>query len=167
LGKVIFHADRGCQGGFNWSSQHPEQEVRDGQTSGMDDVVDGSIDDEVAGAPARRREGPRQFWTEIAKGLWAEDAAEVVGVSPAVRTRWFRHAGVMSPFERPGLSSRYLSFREREEIALMNAQNTGVREIARRVGRDPLTISRELRRNRWTPSGSRGPVVTAWESAPR
>ncbi|MFB7949902.1 DDE-type integrase/transposase/recombinase [Kitasatospora phosalacinea] len=23
-GPVIFHSDRGCQGGFNWSSQHPD-----------------------------------------------------------------------------------------------------------------------------------------------
>ncbi|MDQ0835896.1 transposase InsO family protein [Streptomyces achromogenes] len=24
IGPVIFHSDRGCQGGFNWSSQHPD-----------------------------------------------------------------------------------------------------------------------------------------------
>jgi len=40
-----------------------------------------------------------------------------------------------------------LSFSEREEIALLRAQNCGVREIARRLGRSPSTISRELRRN--------------------
>ena len=74
-------------------------------------------------------------------------------MSPAVGARWFRHAGGMSPFERPGLSGRYLSFREREEIALLKAQNVGVREIARRVGRDPSTISRELRRNAATRGG--------------
>jgi IS30 family transposase len=33
------------------------------------------------------------------------------------------------------LSGRYLSFVEREEIALLKAQHLGVREIARRVGR--------------------------------
>lgn len=31
--KVIFHADRGCQGGFNWSSQHPVVEVFHGSSS--------------------------------------------------------------------------------------------------------------------------------------
>jgi IS30 family transposase len=51
------------------------------------------------------------------------------------------------------LSGRYLSFREREEIALLNAQNVGVREIGRRIGRDPSTISRELRRNATTRCG--------------
>ena len=52
------------------------------------------------------------------------------------------------------LSGRYLSFAEREEIALLRAQKCGVREIARRVGRSPSTISRELRRNAGTRGGS-------------
>jgi IS30 family transposase len=50
-------------------------------------------------------------------------------------------------------SSRYLSFAEREEIAMLKAQDHGVREIARRIGRDPATVSRELRRNAGTRSG--------------
>ena len=45
------------------------------------------------------------------------------------------------------MSGRYLSFAEREEIALLHAQLVGVRAIARRLGRSPSTISRELRRN--------------------
>ncbi|MDQ6731398.1 MAG: helix-turn-helix domain-containing protein, partial [Actinomycetota bacterium] len=51
------------------------------------------------------------------------------------------------------LWGRYLSFAEREEIALLRAQGAGVREIARRVGRSPSTISRELRRNVATRNG--------------
>jgi IS30 family transposase len=51
------------------------------------------------------------------------------------------------------LSGRYLSFAEREEIALLRAQQCGVREIARRLRRSPSTISRELRRNAATRSG--------------
>jgi len=50
------------------------------------------------------------------------------------------------------LSGRYLSFAEREEIAILHA-SLGVREIARRIGRSPSTISRELRRNAATRSG--------------
>src|SRR5690606_29718556 len=49
-------------------------------------------------------------------------------------------------------SGRYLSFEEREEIALLRAKDKGVREIARELGRDPGTISRELRRNAATRS---------------
>ena len=51
------------------------------------------------------------------------------------------------------LSGRYLSFAEREEIAILNAQDAGVREIARCLGRSPSTISRELRRNAATRGG--------------
>ena len=44
-------------------------------------------------------------------------------------------------------TGRYLSFLEREEIAICRAYGYGVREIARHLGRDPSTVSRELRRN--------------------
>ncbi len=50
-------------------------------------------------------------------------------------------------------SGRYLSFAEREEIALLRASGGGVREIASRLDRSPSTISRELRRNAATRSG--------------
>ncbi len=51
------------------------------------------------------------------------------------------------------LSGRYLSFAEREEIALLRAQSLGVREVARRLGRTASAISRELRRNAATRGG--------------
>jgi IS30 family transposase len=51
------------------------------------------------------------------------------------------------------LSGRYLSFAEREELAILHAQSAGVREIARQMGRSASTISRELRRNAATRSG--------------
>ena len=69
------------------------------------------------------------------------------GVSSPVAFRWFRHAGGVNPCLCPSVSGRYLSFGEREEIALFRAQGLGVREIARRLNRSPSTISRELRRN--------------------
>jgi len=59
----------------------------------------------------------------------------------------------MPPFDLDPLSGRYLSFPEREEIALLRAQGAGVRQIARTIGRDPSTISRELRRNAATRGG--------------
>lgn len=51
-------------------------------------------------------------------------------------------------------TGRYLSFLEREEIAICRAYIYGVREIARYLGRSPSTISRELRRNAATRGGS-------------
>jgi IS30 family transposase len=58
------------------------------------------------------------------------------------------------PSVDPGLlSGRYVSFAEREEIAILKAQGVGVRETARRLGRAPSTVSRELRRNAATRGG--------------
>jgi IS30 family transposase len=88
-----------------------------------------------------------RFWAAIAQGVRSEDAALEIGVSPAVGARWFRHAGGVNPSLAPTVSGRYLSFAEREDIAIWHAQKLGVREIARRLHRSPSTISRELRRN--------------------
>jgi IS30 family transposase len=91
---------------------------------------------------------------EIAKGLLPEEAAGVIGVAQAVGARWFHNAGGMPPFDlKQKPSGRYLSFAEREDIALLKAQEKGVREIARTIGRDPGTVSRELRRNAATRCG--------------
>jgi IS30 family transposase len=105
------------------------------------------------GRPPVRRELERLFWTKIAGGLSSEDAALACGVSAPVGSRWFRNAGGMSPLSLVPPSGRYLSFAEREEVALLNAQQLGVREIARKLGRSPSTISRELRRNAATRGG--------------
>ena len=105
------------------------------------------------GAPALRREIERAFWRAIATGITAEEAAAIVGVSQAAGARWFRQGGGMPTVELTPLTGRYLSFSEREEIAVHRAQGLGVREIARRIGRDPSTVSRELRRNAATRCG--------------
>lgn len=93
------------------------------------------------------REDRARFWAAIARGIKTEDAAAEAGVSSPVAFRWFRHAGGVNPCLPSTVSGRYLSFAEREDIAVWHAQKLGVREIARRLGRSPSTISRELRRN--------------------
>jgi transposase, IS30 family len=93
------------------------------------------------------REDRVRFWAAIGRGASSEDAAREIGVSQAVGTRWFRQAGGVAPKLPPAVSGRYLSYAEREDIAIWHAQQAGVREIARRLGRSPSTISRELRRN--------------------
>ena len=93
------------------------------------------------------REDRVRFWAAIAGGVKTADAAGEAGVSSPVGFRWFRHGGGVNPGLCSTVSGRYLSFGEREEIALFRAQGLGVREIARRLGRSPSTISRELRRN--------------------
>lgn len=93
------------------------------------------------------REDRVRFWAAISRGVRTEDACVEAGVSSPVGFRWFRHAGGVNPGLPASVSGRYLSFSEREDIALWRAQGLGVRAIARRLGRDPSTVSRELRRN--------------------
>jgi IS30 family transposase len=103
--------------------------------------------------PVGRLEHRQWFWAAIARGLSSEDAAAQAGVSAAVGVRWFREGGGMPTVTLAAPSGRYLSFAEREEIAILRAGGAGVREIARQLGRSPSTISRELRRNAATRSG--------------
>jgi len=106
------------------------------------------------GRPGVNQRGvQREFWKRIAEGMQSEEAAVACGVSTPVGTRWFRDGGGMPPISLTEPSGRYLSFTEREEIAILNAQHHGVREIARRLRRDPSTVSREVRRNAATRSG--------------
>lgn len=106
--------------------------------------------------PVWQREHLCRFWLEIAAGLSSEEAAVAAGVSAPVGARWFRSSGGMPPTHlapsAPVPKQRCLSFVEREEIALERARGTGVRAIARKLGRSPSTISREIRRNSATRS---------------
>jgi len=102
---------------------------------------------------AGRRDHRQEFWKAIARGASSWDAALEAGVSQPVGTRWFREKGGMPPTNLTPLSGRYLSFAEREEVALLHAQKFGVCEIARRIERSSSTISRERRRNAATRSG--------------
>ena len=104
--------------------------------------------------PGWQRDQRQRFWMEIAKGTSSEDAAIAVGVASAVGSRWFREAGGMRPISLAPSSGRYLTLNEREEIAILKAKGCDVRQIAREVGRPPSTISRELRRNAATRTGT-------------
>src|SRR5215472_14262547 len=99
----------------------------------------GWVTDRTGRAPMRspgrpgvnQRETKQAFWARIAAGAASEEAALASGVSQPVGTRWFREAGGMAPISQAPLSGRYLSFAEREEIAILHARGCGVREIAR------------------------------------
>lgn len=107
--------------------------------------------------PVGRRDHRRLFWTAIARGAKSTDAGLEAGVSPVVGSRWFRECGGVIPRSVFHVESgRYLSFAEREQVALWRAEKLGVREISRRLGRSPSTVSRELRRN----ASTRGGVLT-------
>jgi IS30 family transposase len=88
----------------------------------------------------------RRFWRLIADGCSTEGASLEVGIEGSTGRLWFAQAGGMPPLTLAEPRGRYLSFSEREEIALGKAANLGVREIARQLGRNGSTVSRELAR---------------------
>jgi IS30 family transposase len=125
-----------------------------GLPKGWGSVVTGRPAMRSPGRPSvGRREHRQRFWAAIALGARSDAAGVEAGVSPVVGVRWFREAGGVPPISQAPLSGRYLSFAEREELAVLRAGGCGVREVARRLGRSPSTISRELRRNAATRSG--------------
>ena len=102
---------------------------------------------------------PRQtrveFWRAIRAGLLPQTAAHLVGVAPNAGQRWFRKAGGVITNGAGPVSGRYLSYPEREEIAIGLARGESIRVIAARIGRDPSTISRERARNSTVRTGYR------------
>ena len=68
------------------------------------------------------------------------------GVSAKLVRKWRARVGGVIPAPVV-VNARYLSRDERYEIARLRDLQVGVREIGRRLGRAPATVSRELRRN--------------------
>ena len=87
------------------------------------------------------------FWAALQRGEFITDAAAEVGTYRKKGTRWVAAAGGVRPRRGRDLKGRCLAFSEREEIALGRARGESMRCIARRLGRSPSTVSRELRRN--------------------
>ena len=94
------------------------------------------------------RQGQRRFWEGVRGGLAWWEAAEGAGVNQRTAEHWFRHSGGVMPPHVPAPSSqRYLSLNEREEIFAGVERGDSIRAIAKRIGRWPSTVLRELRRN--------------------
>jgi transposase, IS30 family len=87
------------------------------------------------------------FWAAMARGEFVTTAAEEVGTYREMGERWLRAEGGIRPRRGRDLKGRCLTFAEREEIALARAGGESMRSIARRLGRSPSTVSRELARN--------------------
>lgn len=83
------------------------------------------------GAPSLGNEIERRFWQQTATGITSEKAAQEVGASQAVGSRWFRYRGGTPLFMSKPTTGRYLSFPEREEIALLSvASRWGSRTVS-------------------------------------
>ncbi len=144
-------------GGFTWSSQHRGGVFCDGGSAAFGSGFTGQA--EVAraawrgdaGAPAPvlgfYRGGPVERGRGNGGGRIAAGRLEMV-------PGFGRDAAVALVALCQGALGAHLSFPEREEIALLQVQGLGVREIARRLGRAGSTISRELRRNAATRGGN-------------
>jgi IS30 family transposase len=89
----------------------------------------------------------REFWRQIRAGLVIEHAAAAAGVSQTAGRRWFTERGGVPSVDLAEPAGRYLSQGEREEVAVGLAGGESLRSIARRLGRCPATVSREVRRN--------------------
>jgi transposase, IS30 family len=89
----------------------------------------------------------RAFWRGVRDGLSTVDAAKRAGVSAGRGFRWFRDCGGVAPVSLAEPAGRYLSLSEREEISRGLAADSSFRAIARQLGRNVSTISREVERN--------------------
>ena len=116
-----------------------------------------------------RPEVVQPFWAALQAGEFITGAARSVGTYREMGGRWLVAENGIRPRRGRDLKGRCLSFSEREEIALARAAGETVRGIARRLGRSPSTVSRELRRNADRRGGYRATTAhaRAWTRASR
>jgi transposase, IS30 family len=97
----------------------------------------------------RRLSVEDEYWKLILEGVGTVEASRLVGIGRKTGYRWRAERGGLPPLRlgEADRRGRYLSQLERQRIATLRGRGLGVREIARRLGRAPSTVSRELRRN--------------------
>lgn len=90
-----------------------------------------------------------EYWQLILDGMGTVEACRRVGITRKTGYRWRAERGGLPPLRLAESSrgSRYLSLLERQRIATLRSRGLGIREVARRIGRSPSTVSREVRRN--------------------
>ena len=111
--------------------------------------------------PAPQTAKREQFAALIARGLNYSEACRIVGINRRTGKRWrhgrtitsssgrrLHYPPVVDVVGKREISSRFLSEDERVRIADLHRAGETVRAIARALGRDPATVSRQLRRNR-------------------
>src|SRR3954447_22130969 len=85
----------------------------------------------------------------MASGVGTLAACQLLGIGRKTGYRWRTENGGLPPawLAESSRWSRFLSPLERQRIATLQGRGLSVRETARRLGRSPSTVSRELRRN--------------------
>lgn len=101
-------------------------------------------------AQARRALRPTRYWELVRSGASNAQACRMLGMSRNVGTRLRnrRAEHPSGPAGPPVSSGRYLSLRERLQIADLRRLGCSLRRIGRELGRAPSTIKRELDRHR-------------------
>jgi transposase, IS30 family len=110
--------------------------------------------------PAPQTAKREQYAALIARGVTYSEACRIVGINRRTGKRWrhgrtitgssgqrLHYPPVVGVKRKREISARFLSEDERVRIADLRRAGEGVRAIARELGRDPATVSRELRRN--------------------
>ena len=110
--------------------------------------------------PAPQTAKREQYAALIARGASFSEACRIVGINRRTGKRWrhgrtitgsngqrLHYPPVVGVKRKREISARFLSEDERVRIADLRRAGEGVRAIARELGRDPATVSRELRRN--------------------
>ena len=88
----------------------------------------------------------REFWDRYAAGETAAMLARRFSKGPQATNERIRQAGGIRP-TIPCRAQRHLTLEEREEISRGLAAGLSLRAIARGLGRDPSTVSREVDHN--------------------
>jgi len=121
--------------------------------------------------PPPQTEKRELFARLIARGTSIAEACRIVGIHPDTGKHWRHGRTIVRPGGRryhyppvvterkTEISPRYLSEEERATIADLRRAGRSMRSIASELGRDPSTISRELRRNRDIASGQYRPFT--------
>lgn len=91
------------------------------------------------------------FWEALQSGLTPTQAAVAAGVSENAGRDWVKQAGYVprtpiSAVQQPEAATRSLSFTERCRLEGLLESGYSQAEAARLLGRDPSSISREVRR---------------------
>ena len=89
----------------------------------------------------------REIWNRIEAGENLSSVGRALGRHSSAIHMLLKRTGGARPRSAPPRSKRFLTLEEREEISRGVSANESLRCIARRLGRAPSTISREVERN--------------------
>lgn len=98
----------------------------------------------VRGGVSVPRQWRREFWRAFVDGVPVALAAAAVGVSTRTVQGWIAESGGVPDLDLAVPTGRFVSFEERERMALLRAEGHSYAAIGRWLGRPRSTVWREL-----------------------